>query len=162
MLELSRGTVPARPGSQPASQLRRGAEVHKQLLGHEVHAEQYLRLLCQFNPPAVLPFLQSHDSYQCDPAATSVPALREGHRYTDDHISCCQCDMLSLRLLRVVCSTQRRTLQAGWSGASHGVTSSAYATGRHTCWSTSWAITLRQCGCTSPTSTSECLEGWGV
>ena len=67
-LEVSHGTNPVRPGSQPASKLARGAAAHKQLLGQEVHAEQYLRLLCQFDPPAVLPFLQSHDSYQCGPS----------------------------------------------------------------------------------------------
>ena len=49
---------------QPAGKLRLGAAVHKQLLAQEVNAELYLRLLCQFEPPAVLPFLQSHDSYR--------------------------------------------------------------------------------------------------
>ena len=65
LLESSQGFA-QRSASQPAGKLARGAAVHKQLLGQEAHAEQYLRLLCQFDPPAVLPFLQSHDSYQCD------------------------------------------------------------------------------------------------
>ena len=52
-------------GPQTGSKLRLGTAVHKQLLAQEVNAELYLRLLCQFEPRAVLPFLQSHDSYRC-------------------------------------------------------------------------------------------------
>jgi len=70
-LENSNGSA-QRAGFRPANKLARGAAAHKQLLGQEDHAEQYLRLLCQFDPPAVLPFLQSHDSYQCEPPEVSV------------------------------------------------------------------------------------------
>ena len=42
-----------------------GAAAHRQLLADEGSCELYVRLLCQFEPRAVLPFLQSHDSYRC-------------------------------------------------------------------------------------------------
>ena len=38
--------------------------VHDQLLAEPAMCEQFVGLLCQFEPAAVLPFLQSHDSYR--------------------------------------------------------------------------------------------------
>ena len=38
--------------------------VHDQLLADPAMCEQFVGLLCQFEPAAVLPFLQSHDSYR--------------------------------------------------------------------------------------------------
>jgi len=93
-LENSNGMV-QRAGFQPASKLARGAAAHKQLLGQEVHAEQYLRLLCQFDPPAVLPFLQSHDSYQCDSSLRVLCLLRGEGTCVPFHVSCGQCNTLS-------------------------------------------------------------------
>lgn len=40
------------------------AGVHDQLLAQPAMCEQFVALLCQFEPSAVLPFLQSHDSYR--------------------------------------------------------------------------------------------------
>ena len=41
------------------------AGVHEQLLAQTAMCEQFIALLCQFERGAVLPFLQSHDSYRC-------------------------------------------------------------------------------------------------
>ena len=41
------------------------AGVHEQLLSQTAMCEQFIGLLCQFERGAVLPFLQSHDSYRC-------------------------------------------------------------------------------------------------
>ena len=38
---------------------------HEQLLTDPAMCEQFVGLLCQFEPSAVLPFLQSHDTYRC-------------------------------------------------------------------------------------------------
>ncbi len=38
--------------------------VHDQLLAEPAMCEQFVGLLCQFEAAAVLPFLQSHDSYR--------------------------------------------------------------------------------------------------
>jgi len=38
--------------------------VHDQLLAEPAMCEQFVGLLCQFEPAAVLAFLQSHDSYR--------------------------------------------------------------------------------------------------
>ncbi len=43
--------------------------VHDQLLAEPAMCEQFVGLLCQFEPAAVLPFLQSHDSYRYTVAA---------------------------------------------------------------------------------------------
>ena len=40
------------------------AGVHDELLSEPAMCEQFVGLLCQFEPSAVLPFLQSHDSYR--------------------------------------------------------------------------------------------------
>ncbi len=42
-----------------------GCGVHEQLLAQPALCEQFVGLLCQFEPSAVLPFLQSHDGYRC-------------------------------------------------------------------------------------------------
>lgn len=42
-----------------------GVGVHEQLLAQPAVCEQFVALLCQFEPAAVLPFLQGHDSYRC-------------------------------------------------------------------------------------------------
>ena len=41
------------------------AQVHSALMAQEGCCELYVRLLCQYEPRAVLPFLQSHTSYRC-------------------------------------------------------------------------------------------------
>lgn len=40
------------------------AGVHDELLAQPAMCEQFVGLLCQFQPSGVLPFLQSHDSYR--------------------------------------------------------------------------------------------------
>lgn len=40
------------------------AGVHDELLAQPAMCEQFVALLCRFEPSAVLPFLQSHDSYR--------------------------------------------------------------------------------------------------
>ena len=53
-----------------------GSGVHDQLLAQPSMCEQFVGLLCQFEAQAVLPFLQSHDTYRCNPAPTpTVPAI---------------------------------------------------------------------------------------
>ncbi|KAL3136710.1 hypothetical protein ABBQ38_005943 [Trebouxia sp. C0009 RCD-2024] len=42
------------------------AGVHDELLAEPAMCEQFVGLLCQFEPSAVLPFLQSHDSYRVE------------------------------------------------------------------------------------------------
>lgn len=39
--------------------------MHGALMAREDTCELYVRLLCQYEPRAVLPFLQSHGSYRC-------------------------------------------------------------------------------------------------
>ena len=39
-------------------------EMHEALLSEPSMCEHYVGLLCQFEPTAVLPFLQSYDSYR--------------------------------------------------------------------------------------------------
>ncbi len=48
-------SVPLQPG-----------KFHAQLLQQSAICELYIRLLCQFNPAAVLPFLQGHDAYRVE------------------------------------------------------------------------------------------------
>lgn len=42
------------------------AGAHEALLAQHGVGELYVRLLCQFEPGAVLPFLQSHDAYRVE------------------------------------------------------------------------------------------------
>ena len=42
------------------------ASAHEALLAQHGVGELYVRLLCQFEPGAVLPFLQSHDAYRVE------------------------------------------------------------------------------------------------
>lgn len=42
------------------------AGAHEALLAQQGVGERYVRLLCQFEPGAVLPFLQSHDAYRVE------------------------------------------------------------------------------------------------
>ena len=58
------------------------AGVHDELLAQSAMCEQFVALLCRFEPSAVLPFLQSHDSYRlphldalASPAAPSICAV---------------------------------------------------------------------------------------
>ncbi len=62
-----------RPASQALAALDAGtagdsaggaAAVHRALMAQEGCCELYVRLLCQYEPRAVLPFLQSHTSYR--------------------------------------------------------------------------------------------------
>ena len=52
----------ARVGAQENSGA--GVGVHESLLAQPTVSEHFLGLLCQFDPTAALPFLQSHDSYR--------------------------------------------------------------------------------------------------
>lgn len=69
-LEVSRSREreghPARAPSQHLQMLERGGggPAHAALLPREEDCELYVRLLCEFEPGAVLPFLQSVDSYR--------------------------------------------------------------------------------------------------
>lgn len=47
-------------GGRPGS----SAGVHDELLAQPAMCEQFVALLCRFEASAVLPFLQSHDSYR--------------------------------------------------------------------------------------------------
>lgn len=69
-LKAVEGTI---RGSEEGLQSRPGVSigVHDELLAEPAMCEQFVGLLCQFEPSAVLPFLQSHDSYR---SPTAIPA----------------------------------------------------------------------------------------
>lgn len=72
-LELSAETEAAGEdiGRLPSDHLRAldyggvATAAHGALMAREEDCELYVRLLCDFEPAAVLPFLQSHTSYRC-------------------------------------------------------------------------------------------------
>ncbi|KAL0018560.1 hypothetical protein WJX77_004866 [Trebouxia sp. C0004] len=57
--------------------------VHDQLLAEPAMCEQFVGLLCQFEPTAVLPFLQSHDSYRVEACLPSCQRyeVNDAHAY---------------------------------------------------------------------------------
>ncbi|DBA69468.1 TPA: hypothetical protein ACH3X2_012810 [Trebouxia sp. C0005] len=57
--------------------------VHDQLLAEPAMCEQFVGLLCQFEPAAVLPFLQSHDSYRVEACLPSCQRyeVNDAHAY---------------------------------------------------------------------------------
>lgn len=57
-------SVPLQPG-----------KLHAQLLQQPAICELYIRLLCQFNANAVLPFLQGHDAYRVQVEHTPFASL---------------------------------------------------------------------------------------
>ena len=111
--------------------------MQRQLLADEGSCELYVRLLCQFEPAAVLPFLQSHDSYRYVVVPLSLHLLRAVQAWTP-------VDRGETHALQP--DTMRYEWDAGWNSAWHGATSMGYGTGRHTSWSTTWATTPPQCG----------------
>ena len=52
---------PSKTASEAAA-----ASAHEALLAQAGVGELYVRLLCQFEPAAALPFLQSHDAYRVE------------------------------------------------------------------------------------------------
>lgn len=56
-----------------------GVEAHEALLAEASMCEHIVELLCQFEPSAVLPFLQSYDSYRSVDGNSAWPAV---HVYT--------------------------------------------------------------------------------
>lgn len=72
-------------GKLPSDHLRAldyggvAAAAHGALMAREEDCELYVRLLCDFEPAAVLPFLQSHTSYRCTFGCPNLKAPIDGH-----------------------------------------------------------------------------------
>lgn len=60
--------------------------MHGALMAREDTCELYVRLLCQYEPRAVLPFLQSHGSYRC----ATLLTLTHGARPCLRLLHCCR------------------------------------------------------------------------
>lgn len=62
-LQVCKGLKQSRDSSV-ATEGQDGVSVHESLLSDSSMCEHFVGLLCQFEPAAVLPFLQSYDSYR--------------------------------------------------------------------------------------------------
>ena len=71
-LQVCKGMKQARDSSA-VTEGQDGVTVHESLLSDSSMCEHFVGLLCQFEPAAVLPFLQSYDSYRWP--SGSLPAF---------------------------------------------------------------------------------------
>ncbi|KAK9804391.1 hypothetical protein WJX72_010740 [[Myrmecia] bisecta] len=70
------GAEAANGGTEPLAQ-HKHAGGHGKLLAQAQVCELYMRLLCQFEPASVLPFLQAQDSYRVEVGGAPLVAARE-------------------------------------------------------------------------------------